>query len=69
MNGIQAKVRFCLGMPLLAIRNLFFLACAVGDLTKVRIAKSARGGPFSYSTLDVMRLCSRTFLQENGLEH
>jgi hypothetical protein len=31
---------------------LFFLTFAVGDLTKVRTAKSAREGPFSCSTLD-----------------
>jgi len=50
-----------------SIENLFFLTCAVVDLTKVRTAKSAREGPFSCSILDVMRLCSRVFLQENGL--
>ena len=51
------------------MENLFFPTCAVGDLTKVRMTKSARGGPFSYSTLDDMRLCSRIFLQENRLVH
>ena len=37
----------------ISLENLFFLTYAVGDLTKVRMAKSAREGSFSYSKLDV----------------
>ena len=50
-----------------SLENLFFLNCAVGDLTKVRMAKSAREGPFCHLTLDVMRLCSRTFRKKMDL--
>ena len=68
-TSLSIKKAFTLGDHCTSLENLFFLNCAVGDLTKVRMAKSAREGPFWHLTLDVLRLCSRAFLQENGLVH
>lgn len=50
-----------------SLENLFFLTCAAGDIAKVRIAKSARGVPFCYSTLDVFKTPQKTFLQKMDL--
>jgi len=52
-----------------SLENLFFLACAVVDLVKVRVGKSARVGPFTYPTLDVMSLCTSSFSCKNELVH
>jgi len=56
-------------MPQLAIRNLFFLTCAVVDLTKVRRAKSVRVVPFSPSTLAVFKTLPKDIFVKNGLVH
>jgi len=52
LNGIQAKVRFCLGMPLLAIRLVRFYSAELFAIRN-RFARQSGGHSLSKPILEI----------------